>query len=134
MISNNQIKLENEKIKKITNKNEAKKEVRKLNKKIKLSKSVKFVLSMQSHYKFKGYLKAIAKRYRTNVYEVDESYTSQCCTICGMLSKEYDNRIKQCKYCDIKIDRDANGSRNIYIKSICSMPGMKARLASLKCH
>ena len=135
MISKYKIKTENERIKKITNKQEAKKEIRKLNKKIKLSSEVKFVLTSQSHYKFKGYLKALAKRYRTNVYEVDESYTSQCCTLCGILSKKYDNnRTKSCTCCGLKIDRDTNGSRNIYLKSICSKPGMKARLASLQCH
>lgn len=134
MISKNQIKLEYEKIKKIPNKYEAKIELRKLNKKIKMSTNVKFVLSMQSHYKFKEYLKATAKRYRTIVHDVDESYTSQCCTMCGILSKDYDNkRVKTCM-CGEKIDRDLNGSRNIYLKSICSMPGMKARLASLQCH
>ena len=132
MISKYQIKTENERIKKITNKQEAKKELRKLNKKIKLSSEVKFVLTSQSHYKFKEYLKATAKRYRTNVYEVDESYTSQCCTLCGVLSKNYDNkRTKSCVCCGLKIDRDTNGSRNIYLKSVCSMPGVKARLASL---
>lgn len=135
MISKNQIKVENERIKEINNKQEAKNELRKLNKRIKLSKNVKFVLSMQSHYKFKKYLKATAKRYRTNVYDVDESYTSQCCTMCGILSKDYDKkRIKTCSNCGLKIDRDTNGSRNIYIKSVCSMPGVKARLASLQCH
>jgi len=135
MISKYKIKTENERIKKIINKQEAKKEIRKLNKKIKLSSEVKFVLTSQSHYKFKGYLKALAKRYRTNVYEVDESFTSQCCTLCGILSKKYDNnRTKSCTCCGLKIDRDTNGSRNIYLKSICSKPGMKARLASLQCH
>jgi transposase len=104
------------------------------NKKIRFSNNIKFVLSMQSHYKFKEYLKATAKRYRTNIHEVDESYTSQCCTMCGILSKDYDNRVKTCKTCKYKLDRDENGSRNIYLKSICSMPGMKARLASLQCH
>ena len=130
MISKYQIKTENERIKKIKNKLEARKELRKLNKKIKLSSEVKFVLSMQSHYKFKQYLKATAKRYRTNVYDVDESFTSQCCTLCGVLSKDYNYRTKKCVCCGLKIDRDMNGSRNIYLKSICSMPGMKARLVS----
>ena len=134
MISKKEITNTNNRIKKL-NKEDGKKEIRKLSKKIKLSNNVKFVLSMQSHYKFKEYLKATAKRYRTVIYEVDESFTSQCCTMCGILSKEYDNkRIKTCIGCKYKIDRDVNGSRNIYIKSICSMPGMKARLASLKCH
>jgi len=134
MISKYQIKTENTRIKQIGNKLEARKELRKLNKKIKLSSEVKFVLSMQSHYKFKKYLKATAKRYRTNVYDVDESFTSQCCTLCGVLSKDYDNRTKKCKCCGLKIDRDMNGSRNIYIKSICSMPGMKTRLVNLQHH
>jgi putative transposase len=134
MISKYEIKTETNRIKKL-NKEEGKKEIHKLNKRIRLSNNVKFVLSMQSHYKFKEYLKATAKRYRTVIYDVDESYTSQCCTICGILSKDYDNkRLKTCTCCKYKIDRDVNGSRNIYIKSICSMPGMKARLASLKCH
>jgi putative transposase len=134
MISKYEIKNRTNKIKELT-KEEGKKELRLLNKKIRLSKNIKFVLSMQSHYKFKEYLKATAKRYRTNIYEVDESYTSQCCTMCGILSKEYDNkRLKTCKACKYKLDRDENGSRNIYLKSIVQMPGMKARLASLQCH
>ncbi len=133
IISKNRIKIENERIKNIKDKIKARIELRELNKKIKLSSNVKFVLSMQSHYKFKEYLKATAKRYRTIVHDVDESYTSQCCTMCGILSKTYDNnRVKNC-VCGTKIDRDTNGSRNIYLKSICSMPGMKARLASLQC-
>ena len=132
MISKHQIKSETERIKRIKNKEEGKKEIKNLKKKIKLSSEVKFVLSMQSHNKFKEYLKAVAKRYKTNIYEVDESFTSQCCTSCGVLSKEYDKkRMKTCKCCGLKIDRDTNGSRNIYLKSICSMPGMKARLANL---
>lgn len=134
MISKYEIKNRTNKIKELT-KEEGKKELRLLNKKIRLSKNIKFVLSMQSHYKFKEYLKATAKRYRTNIHEVDESYTSQCCTMCGILSKDYDNkRVKTCKACKYKLDRDENGSRNIYLKSIVQMPGMKARLASLQCH
>lgn len=132
MISKSQIDIENNKIKKINNKNEAKIELKKLNKRIKLSNSVKFVLGMQSHYRFKEYLKAYAKRYKTNIIITDEAYTSQCCTKCGILSSQYDNnREKKCIGCNYKINRDINGSRNIYLKSICSMPGMIASLANL---
>jgi len=106
MISNYRIKLENERIKKINNKEEAKEELKKLNKTLKMSKNVKYVLSQQSHYKFKRYLKAIAKRYGTKIHDVDESFTSQACTNCGILSKEYNkNRLKSC-ICGTKIDRD----------------------------
>ena len=127
MISKNKIKIETERIEKIKNKEEAKMEIKKLGKEIRLSNKVKFVLSMQGHYRFKEYLKAQAKRYRTNIYDVDESYTSQMCTKCGQLSKEYDNkRVKQCP-CGYKIDRDINGSRNILLKCIKEQElGMKS--------
>jgi putative transposase len=76
------------------------------------------VLTSQSHYTFKKYLKAKAKEYGTKVYEVNEHFTSQACTSCGKLGKKYDNkRKKQCE-CGYKIDRDLNGSRNILIKSL----------------
>lgn len=120
MMSKNRIRQENGRIKKITDKKHATSELKKLKKTIKLSADVKFVLSSQSHYRFKEYLKATAKRYRTNVFEVDESYTSQCCSFCGVLSEQYDKRMKTCTCCGLKIDRDTNGSRNIYVKSICS--------------
>jgi transposase len=118
MISKNKIKKETERIKKL-NKEEGRKEIKKLSKLIKLNKNVKFVLSMQSHYRFKEYLKA--KEYKTNVYDADESYTSMTWTKCGDQSKEYDKqRIKQCK-CGYKIDRDCNGSRNILLKCLKSL-------------
>jgi putative transposase len=86
-----------------------------------LSKNVKYVLSMQSHYRFKEYLKAKAKEYKTTIYDADESYTSMTCTKCGDQSKEYNkDRIKQCK-CGYKIDRDCNGSRNILLKCLKSL-------------
>ena len=124
MLSKYKIEKGLEKINEIENKTERKKEKRNFKKQIRLSAKVKTVLNLQSHYKFKEYLKATAKRYRTNVYDVDEHYTSQCCTSCGVLSKVYDkNRTKECINCKLQIDRDLNGSRNIYIKCICSKIG-----------
>lgn len=121
MISKGKIKSEIERIKNIQDAIQKRIEFRKLKRISQLSGEVKFVLSMQSHNKFKEYLKAVAKRYRTNIHIVDESYTSQSCTRCGILSKKYDkNRLKTCPNCQLKIDRDVNGSRNIYIKCISS--------------
>ena len=120
LISNKKIKIETERIKKL-NKEDGKKEIKKLSKLIGLSKKVKFVLTRQSHYRFKEYLKAKAKEYKTTVYDADESYTSMTCTKCGDQSKEYNkDRIKQCK-CGYKIDRDCNGSRNILLKCLKSL-------------
>ncbi len=118
MISDNKEKKEKERIAKIEEESKRKEEYLKLRKTVKISNEVKFVLQMQKHYSFKIYLKAKAKEYGTKVYNINEAYTSQACTNCGRLSKEYDNkRVKQCK-CGKKIDRDLNGSRNILIKSL----------------
>jgi putative transposase len=118
MISKTRRENEYKRIHKIENKTEAKKELVELNKKIKMSKKVKYVLGMQSHYKFKEYLKSKAEEYGTKIYDVTEEYTSQCCTKCGHLSKEYKNREKECQWCEYKIDRDIGASRNILIKNM----------------
>jgi len=43
--------------------------------------------------------------------------TSQCCGVCGKLSKTYVDREKECDHCKIKINRDINGARNILLKN-----------------
>jgi putative transposase len=122
MISKYKITEEENRIKKLSKEN-GKQELKKLKKIVRLSNEVKFVLSMQSHYRFKEYLKHYAKKYRTIIHDVDESYTSQCCSNCGILSKVYDNkRIKKCVNCNYKIDRDENGAYNIYLKCVVLMP------------
>ena len=126
MISNKKIEEESKKIKEIANKEDAKKKLRELQKRIKMSKEIKFVLSMQSHYKFKKYLKDLSKKYGTMVYDCTEDYTSQCCTNCGIISNIYETyRTKTCKACNSNIDRDINGSRNIYLKNINSLEQIK---------
>jgi len=125
MISKNKINIEINKIKEINDKIKAKYDLNILNKKIKLSNNVKFVLSMQSHYRFKEYLKQYAKKYKTYIYEVNESYTSQCCSYCGFLSKQYDkNRLKLCLNCKNTIDRDENGAKNILLKCLTAQTNM----------
>ena len=130
MISKKRGEQEREKINKMKNLEEGERIRNELKKKIKMSREVKYVLSQLSHYRFKEYLKVVAKRYKSLVHE---SYTSQCCSECKILSSNYNYRTKTCK-CGVKQDRDVNGCRNILLKCIGSMPGVKARLASLKCH
>ncbi len=48
---------------------------------------------------------------------IDEFYTSKTCSMCG----NYNNTLKgdieyNCKKCNIKMHRDINGCRNIYMK------------------
>ena len=96
---------------------EQKTEKRILTKKVRLSKSVKFVLSCLSHYSFQQHLLHKGKEYGCDVKIVTEEYTSKCCSKCGYLSNRYSNRIKKCPYCNLEINRDINGSRNILIKN-----------------
>jgi putative transposase len=118
LLSNKKRKSEYIRIHKIENKVIAKEELKKVCKLVKLSKSVKYVMQRQSHYTFKKFLKEKAEEYGTKVYDVNEAYTSQACTVCGVLSKTYSYRTKTCEICKYKIDRDVNGSRNILIKSL----------------
>jgi transposase len=119
MISNKKEKAEKKRIRKIENEEERRQNYNDLRKKVKMSGEVKFVLSRLSHYRFKKYLNAKAEEYKVRVYETREDYTSQACTKCGTLSKDYNGkRVKKCKGCGYKIDRDINGSRNILLKTL----------------
>lgn len=81
-----------------------------------LPKKTKYVLNMLSHYKFRTKLIQKSKEYQCKVHEVTEEYTSMCCGNCGYLSTAYDkNRVKSCKNCSHKINRDINGARNILL-------------------
>jgi len=95
----------------------AKSQFREYSKKVRLTGRVKFVLNMQSHYKFRQQLLAKAEEYGCRVEVVGEEYTSQCCTFCGFLSSTYSNRIKHCDKCASTINRDLNGARNILLKN-----------------
>jgi transposase len=69
---------------------------------------------MLSHYKFKQHLNNKAIEYGCKVYDVSEEYTSLTCSLCGLQSKNYDNkRVKNCN-CGHKVDRDIL-IKNIYM-------------------
>ncbi len=97
---------------------EKKIEYRKYTKKCKLNKKIKFCLNQLSHYKFKQHISLKAMEYGCQLINVTEEYTSQCCGRCTKLSTTYNYREKKCIYCNYRIDRDVNGSRNILIKNI----------------
>lgn len=67
-------------------------------------------------YVFKQRLKykCDIKRKRFNV--INESYTSKICSSCVNINKEKNKTKKfECEKCKIKLDRDYNGAKNIYI-------------------
>ena len=118
MLSKKKRAIRYEEINKLNDDDQKRVEKKKLNKEWKLSNEVKYVLSRESHYRFKMYLKSASERYGSQVVDVEEHYTSQTCTKCGTKSKGYNNREKKCSSCGYKIDRDINGSRNILIKCL----------------
>ena len=82
------------------------------------SKTVRQMLCWR-HYGFKQRLKQVAERY-TNVYvyERPEHYTSKVCTECRNIKHNLGGaKIYKCQCCNLKVDRDVNGARNIFIKN-----------------
>lgn len=72
-----------------------------------------------SHYTFRQRLAHVAQKYQgVQVYIVGEEFTSMTCTRCGHLNAPSSDEIKICKCCGLVIDRDVNGSRNIFIKNV----------------
>jgi putative transposase len=77
-----------------------------------------------SHNKFMTKLKKKAYIIRhCKVYVSDEAYTSKTCTQCGKINYHLGaNKAFKCTGCDLKIDRDFNGARNILIKNLLQAP------------
>ena len=70
------------------------------------------------YYEFTQRLELKCQLNNVNYELIDESYTSKVCSCCGNYNKDLGAaKVYDCKECKISIDRDANGSRNIYIKS-----------------
>ena len=73
-----------------------------------------------SHYSFKELLKHKMSMNGNQLIECTEEYTSKTCTSCGSInhllgsSKSFKCPFKDC---NVKIDRDAGASRNIYLKN-----------------
>jgi putative transposase len=71
-----------------------------------------------SFYLFKQRLQEKANFYRTKILIKSEAYTSKTCTNCGELNNSLGSKkIFECKKCNLVIDRDVNGARNILLKN-----------------
>lgn len=86
------------------------------------SKSVRQMLTW-SHYKFKCFIKNKALEYGKTVIDVCEAFTSQTESWSGKI-----RNIKGSKVIGrgkITLDRDLNGARNIFIRSLGDSPALK---------
>jgi putative transposase len=74
-----------------------------------------------NYYVFSQRLAFKCKQNNVTFKLVDERYTSQTCSCCGNINKNLEGSdIYNCNECKTIIDRDINGARNIYIKSLLS--------------
>ena len=71
-----------------------------------------------AHYRFRTRLEHKALACGKEVATVTEEYTSVTCGRCGHVNKKFSDKIFRCAKCGIVMDRDANGSRNIFLKQI----------------
>ncbi len=75
-----------------------------------------------SHYRFRERLIYKSECYtKCKVYICKEDYTSKTCTKCGNVDMSLGGKkIYKCKECNLILDRDINGARNILIKVLSS--------------
>ncbi len=70
------------------------------------------------HFLFKERLKAKCLLTKCTLDICTEEYTSQTCGVCGKLTPVKGKDVFTCSKCNINIDRDVNGTRNIAIKRL----------------
>jgi len=88
--------------------------VKKMNRKINTDTTRKML--NWSHFTFRQRLKHKAKEFGVVVHEVGEHYSSKGCGQCGRIHWNLKgSKTFRCPYCHFKIDRDFNGSRNIFL-------------------
>lgn len=81
-------------------------------------KSVRQMLGW-SHYKFRQRLISSARRTQTKVWVIGEEYSTQTCGSCLCLHKKIGGQKQfKCPQCQIILDRDLNGARNIFMMNV----------------
>ena len=83
----------------------------------KLNKYSSRALQNLSHFKFKLRLIQKANETGAKIIICNEAYTSKTCTNCGNLKMDLGKaKLYKCDICDLEINRDINGARNILLR------------------
>ena len=72
------------------------------------------------HYRFKQRIKEKCEQRCSELRICTEEYTSKTCGWCGKVNILKNYNVFECSECKLKIDRDINGARNIFIKNLPS--------------
>jgi len=81
-------------------------------------KSVRQMLGWR-HFGFRQRLIENAKLANVQIYVKGEEYTSKTCTHCRFLKQDLRGaKVYKCQDCSLKVDRDVNGARNIFLKNV----------------
>jgi putative transposase len=81
------------------------------------NKTVRQMLTWR-HYVFRQRLMQKALLADVNVYVRTEEYTTKTCSACLKLNHDVgSSKTFKCPHCHVTTDRDANGSRNIFLKN-----------------
>lgn len=73
------------------------------------------------HYRFKQFLIQKAVELKAGVIEVSEAYTSKTCSRCGSIQGIGSRKVLSCR-CGLRIDRDYNGARGIFLRALGDTP------------
>ena len=77
------------------------------------------IMNYLSFNKFLIKLKSLCSLRNTKLFIVDEIYTSKTCGRCGYIKSDLgSNKTYKCNDCNLEIDRDYNGARNILLKHL----------------
>ena len=84
------------------------------------SKVTRAMLSL-SHGKFLERLKYYVTTRRRNLIVSCEAYTTKICGRCGEIREMEGNKIYKCGHCNLVIDRDINGARNLCLRTLTQL-------------
>ena len=81
------------------------------------SKTARAMLTW-SHFRFRMFLQHKAREFRIcKIIKCTEEYTSKTCGCCGFVKNDLGGlKTFKCDSCEVEMDRDTNGARNILLK------------------
>lgn len=96
------------------------------------SKTARSMLTW-AHYRFRvRLLNKVREHPWCKVVICDEAYTSKTCGSCGKINAKLGaSKLFRCPHCNVSMDRDINGARNILIRFLTLKCKTRARLRSV---